>query len=218
MATYLNGIDVSRWQGANINWDLVKSDGYSFVFIKTTDGSSYKEQFIDIGRKHANGAKGAGLKIGYYHFAHPTNLGGLEEDASAEANYFVSTINKNFPKPNFPLVLDYEDEKINITSEESQKWINTFYKIVKDAGYELIIYTYKSYIDKNLPKTHDCGRLPLWIASYPKTFDFEKLPPLPIGWNSIPVWQYSAKGQVKGIESTSTDLNVMTKDFFDKYM
>jgi|WetSurMetagenome_2_1015567.scaffolds.fasta_scaffold145422_2 lysozyme len=216
MANYLNGIDVSRWQGPNLNWNQVKSAGYSFAFIKTSDGSAYKEQFIDIGQKQANDAKAAGLKIGYYHFAHPTNHNGLEKDASDEANYFLATIGNHFPQPNFPLVLDFEDEKINLSPEESQTWINIFYSIVKDAGYEMIFYTYKGYIDKNLPRTHDIGRIPLWIASYPKIFSINKPPKLPIGWNSWAIWQYSESGKVAGIDN-NTDLNIMAKDFFDWY-
>ena len=173
MANYLNGIDVSRWQGPKLNWSKIKSAGYSFAFIKTTDGSAYKEQFIDIGRKQANEAKAAGLKIGYYHFAHPSNHNGLENDAQDEASFLLATVGNHFPQPNFPLVLDFEDEKIGLTPEESQTWINTFYSVVKDAGYEMIFYTYKNYIDNNLPRTHDIGRIPLWIASYPKVFNIE---------------------------------------------
>jgi len=101
MTTYKKGIDVSRWQSTNINWKQVKADGYSFAFIKCTDGSAYKQQFIDAGRAHAKAALAAGLKIGYYHFAHPSNLGGLVQDAAGEAGYFIKTLKRDFPNPTF---------------------------------------------------------------------------------------------------------------------
>ncbi|XZF13462.1 glycoside hydrolase family 25 protein [Chitinophagaceae bacterium MMS25-I14] len=217
MADYIKGIDVSRWQGTDINWKQVKADGNSFVFIKVTDGSAYKEAFIDIGRIHAKGAVAAGLKIGYYHFSHPANHGGLEEDATAEARYLLATLKKDFPKPNFPLVLDFEDENMSITPAEAEKWIATFCAVLKKAGYEMIYYSYKGYSDSHLPTVHSLGNLPLWLASYPKNFDINNPPKSPRGWQSWVIWQYSEKGTVKGINSSGTDLNIMTKDFFNKY-
>jgi len=44
-----------------------------------------------------------------------------------------------------------------------------------------------------------------------------KPPKLPNGWDSWAIWQYSDKGKVAGIDN-NTDVNIMTKDFFDKYV
>ena len=216
MANLIKGIDVSRWQGPNINWQLVKSGGYLFSFMKATDGSAYKQQFIDMGIQQAQEAQSAGLKIGYYHFAHPSNFKGLEQDAEDEANYFITTI-KSFPKPNFPLVLDFEDEKIALSESEAEKWITVFQSILTNANYEMILYSYRGYLNRTLPSNHKLGALPLWLASYPKNFDKNKSPLNPTGWNSWAIWQYSDNGKVKGITLTGCDLDLMTKEFFDKY-
>lgn len=216
MSNLIKGVDVSRWQGTSINWNQVKADGYLFSFMKATDGSAYKQQFVDIGKLQASQAKNAGLKIGYYHFAHPTNYDGLLKDAQAEANYFIATI-KTFPKPNFPLVLDFEDEKMALTPQEAENWIKEFKTIVNNAGYELILYSYASYLDKSLSKSHQLGGMPLWLASYPKVVDLTKYPKKPRGWASWIMWQYSEKGKPKGFTATGCDLNVMTKVFFDHY-
>lgn len=148
---YIKGIDVSRWQGIKIKWDDVKADGYQFVFIKVTDGSAYKQQFIDVAKIQATDASKAKLKIGFYHFAHPTNHGGLLEDARSEANYFLKTI-KSFPKPDLPMVLDLEDEKINLSPQEVEQWVNEFKRIIEEANYTLIIYSYAAYLNLHLPK------------------------------------------------------------------
>jgi lysozyme len=216
MGYFINGIDVSRWQGVNINWQTVKSEGYLFSFIKATDGSAYKRQFIEMEIKQANDAKKAGLKIGYYHFAHPNDFGGIERDAQDEAYYFLKTLGE-FPKPNFPLVLDLEDQNILINSEDTEKWIGIFQKIIKNEGFDLIMYSYKGYLDKHLPSTHNFGNLPLWIASYPRIFDINKPPKNPTGWDSWAVWQFSDKGNVNGITESSVDLNVMKEEFFNNY-
>ena len=58
------GIDVSAHNG-DIDFDRVKAEGIEFVFIKATEGSTFKDKrFVDNVRK----ARKAGLKVGAYHF------------------------------------------------------------------------------------------------------------------------------------------------------
>ncbi|WP_175622046.1 glycoside hydrolase family 25 protein [Chryseobacterium schmidteae] len=216
MANLIKGIDVSRWQGTDINWEKVKTNGYLYSFMKVTDGSAYSNKFIEMGKIQSNDAKKAGLKIGYYHFAHPSNFNGIEKDAKEEANYFLKIL-KTFPTPNFPLVLDLEDEKMTLTQDETEKWIIEFKRIITNAGFELIIYSYSDYLNRSLPKNHQLGQMPLWLASYPKVFDINVFPKNPTGWTSWIMWQYSDKGKPNGFTSTGSDLNLMTKDFFNKY-
>jgi len=54
----------------------------------------------------------------------------------------------------------------------------------------------------------------VWICKYEKAV---QLPKLPIGWDSWAIWQYSESGKVAGIDN-NTDLNIMVKDFFEKFM
>jgi GH25 family lysozyme M1 (1,4-beta-N-acetylmuramidase) len=34
------GCDVSHWQGSDLNWATIKSDGVQFAYIKATEGTS----------------------------------------------------------------------------------------------------------------------------------------------------------------------------------
>lgn len=216
MTNLTKGIDVSRWQGTNIKWDQVKSDGYLFTFIKVTDGSAYKKQFIDMAKIQANAALKAGLKIGYYHYAHPTNHGGLQQDAQEEAQFFLQTV-KGFPKPSFPLVLDLEDPKMTLTDDETMAWVIAFQAEIKKAGYELILYSSSGFLNAHLPKNHTLGTIPLWLAQYPKLVDFNKPPKNPVGWTTWVAWQYSQEGKVHGFPNIHVDLNVMTNAFFSTH-
>lgn len=216
MEKFINGVDVSRWQGTDINWKKVKADGFLFSFMKATDGTAYSQKFIDMGIKQATDAKAAGLKLGYYHFAHPANINGVEKDATAEASYFLKVV-KTFPKFNFPLVLDIEDEQIKLTPDETEQWILQFRKVIQAAGHELILYSYANYLNRNLPANHQLDILPLWLASYPRVFDINKFPKNPRGWSSWVAWQYTDKGKPDGFTTTGCDLNVMTKTFFDQF-
>ncbi len=215
MDNFIKGIDVSRWQGTHINWSEVKNAGYQFVFIKVTDGTAYKQAFIDGAKIQANGAVAAGLKIGYYHFAHPASSPTVQNDAQMEADYFINSLKTGFPKPHFPLVLDFEDEHISLNKGNAASWVSAFADRIKTVYPELIFYTYKSYADSHFPSNHSLGVLPLWIAGYPRNVDFNKPTPIPRGWASWQIWQYSDKGTAADI--AKVDLNIMTKTFFDKY-
>ena len=217
MENFIQGIDVSRWQGTNINWNHVKEAGYQFTFVKSTDGSAYKQAFIDIAKKQADDALSAGIKIGYYHFAHPAAFPSIQIDASAEANFFVETVSNGLPTPSFPLVLDFEDDKMLMRPVDVDEWISIFAKVVQDAGYEFMIYTSKSYAEQHLPSNHQYGAYPLWIAKYPQVINLDNPPLPPQGWLEWKIWQYSESGVVQGIEGAAVDLNIMQKDFFDKY-
>ena len=214
MSNLIHGIDVSRWQGTDINWNMVKSDGYQFTFIKASDGSAYKRQFIEMGIKQANEAKNAGLKIGYYHFSHPSNFGGLEQDAKDEANFFLETID-NFPKANFPAVIDLEDARMNLAQRETEEWIEVFKTILINSGIETMLYSSKRFLDRNLPSNHQLGIVPLWLAIYPRNFDINKHPRSPIGWSSWDIWQYG-QGKIKGDKHGAVDLNLMKEEFYVK--
>ncbi|MCE1188292.1 MAG: glycoside hydrolase family 25 protein [Ignavibacteria bacterium] len=216
MPEYINGIDVSRYQGTHINWDGVLNEGYRFTFIKVTDGSSYNQSYIDGAKIQAHDSGVAGFKIGYYHYSRPGKNSSVEADARSEANYFISKVGE-FPKANFPLVLDFEDPNMVLNPVEALNWVHIFAQVIEEAGYGFMIYATKSYLESKLPSSHDLGQYPLWIARYPNTFNIENPPACPIGWQAWDVWQYSEHGVLQSVPGGQFDLNVMTQDFFDKY-
>ena len=62
------GIDVYEGDG-DIDWAKVKSDGYEYVFCKTSEGGDWKDPSWNRERVHA--IRKAGLKLGVYHFLRP---------------------------------------------------------------------------------------------------------------------------------------------------
>jgi lysozyme len=217
MSNHIKGIDISRWQGTNINWTNVKRDGYRFAFMKLTDGHAYKSAFIDGARLQANGALNAGLKIGYYHYSQPTTSQTLELDARKEASFFLNTLANNFPSPNFPLVLDFEDTPNSLTKSENEAWINTFTQKLANASHDSILYSYRYYFNQNLNINHNLGQHSLWHAYYPNVFNPNASLILPKGFIDWKIWQYTKKGRVNGFGNQDIDLNIMKKSFFDQY-
>ena len=75
------GLYVSSHQG-NVNWNSVRSKGASFVYVKATEGVSYRNPNYT---QQYSGSYQAGLIRGAFHFALPNKSGGRQQ-----ADYFVS--------------------------------------------------------------------------------------------------------------------------------
>jgi lysozyme len=188
----MKGIDVSRWQGV-IDWELVKSDGVQFVFIKATEGKGYVDPRF---KENVTGAAKAGLKVGAYHFARFKS----KAEAIAEANFFINTVR---PYPiTWPLVLDLEVNEGGLDREQLTEAAKAFIDTIKAAGYTAALYVNKNYLDNYIYA--DRIGAALWLARYR---DFERGPGV-----QCDIWQYTDKGKVKGITGY-VDLNEAYKDF-----
>ncbi|MCR8983521.1 glycoside hydrolase family 25 protein [Brevibacillus laterosporus] len=148
--TNIKGIDVSKWQG-EINWNQVASDGVKYAFIKATEGTSLVDKKL---KENAQGANRAGIKVGYYHFAHP------DLSAQVQAEHFVQTV-KGLPC-DMPLVLDIETDK-GLTPAQITAFCLTFLTHVKGhTGKTPMIYTGAYFAKRNLGKA--LAGFPLWVA------------------------------------------------------
>jgi lysozyme len=192
----LPGIDVSYWdQGC----DFTKvGSAAQFVYIKVSEGLTYQDP---TAAAHANGAKAAGLKVGYYHFAH------TESDAGAEAIFFNKCCS-NLPAADLPYVLDIEVNKANLSPALFLTWIETFLGTIQQLGHKGMIYSYTPFLNQNLPSNHTLGSYPLWIAAYTNA----SYPTMPVGWPNYTVWQYSQAGNVPGIP-VHCDMNKAVTSF-----
>ncbi len=186
-------IDISHHNG-NIDWDTVKLNPINIegVFIKSNQGSGSIGEDPKL-KYNSSHAKRVGIPLSYYHFATLNSLDAIK-DATTEANYFIQLL-KILPVPDMELVLDIEENKIGLSPEQVLVWINTFFNIMKKAGYtKLMLYSYAPFLNTNLPVSHNLAGYPLWIASYSTKFM------VPRGWLNAKLWQYSCTGSVSGIK------------------
>jgi lysozyme len=202
----MNGIDVSHNNG-HIDWKRVASNPtkIDFAFIKSSEGVGYTDpSFLT----NANEAKQNGIKTGYYHFA-SLNTNNSIADAKSEADYFISNL-KKAPKSDLPLILDIETNKVALNKPKVLGWINSFFSEMRSAGYDnTALYSYKPFLDANLPLNHGLGTTRLWLAAYVNLSQ----PKLPKGWNDYWIWQYSCKGRVDGING-NVDMNKTKASIF----
>jgi len=190
---HAKGIDVSHWQGV-IDWKRVRNAGYSFVFLKATEGPKLVD---DRFRANAQEARSAGLLTGAYHFTRARSAA----EVKTELEHFIQTVESAGGLSSFklPLALDIETKeggnRANITANV-REWAN---QIKLRTGRTLMIYTYPNFIDTSLDGT--LGNIPLWYAYYSSGVPANKG-----GWASWEFIQYTNKGRVPGING-DVDLN-----------
>jgi GH25 family lysozyme M1 (1,4-beta-N-acetylmuramidase) len=227
------GVDVSHWQ-ENFNWKAAANSTDSdypsikFGIIKISQGKSGIDH---LGNLHAKGAKDAGLKIGYYHYADQF-LGGTDDeainDAKAQAAHFISVVQGMPYKPDFPLMLDienYDDKDKNIyihwtpSKHTNNLWIDTFINELKNnkPSYNTIIYSGKPWLDDHT--TGNFNNAPLWHSQYPQKPE-QTDPAIASAWakpnkrEGWIAWQFSPSGKPNGYNK-GVDISAMKKDFFD---
>lgn len=177
-----DGIDVSGWQG-NINYEQVASSGIEIVYIKASEGTNFVDPYFN---QNYTNAKANGLKVGFYHYLTARS----NEDAIAEARFFVSVISSK--TPDCRLAMDFESFG-NLSPEEITQIGLTFMRTVENlSGKEMVIYS-----DTSNASYRFYGELtnyPLWVAQY------EVSEPTPNGnWDTWVGWQYSDAGEIPGI-------------------
>jgi hypothetical protein len=153
---YAHGLDVSLWQGENLDFNAIKNAGYSFVILRagTTKG---KDECFETFYKNA---KAAGLNVGAYYYSYATTV----DAAKADADNMLSWISGK--KFEYPLYFDYEDSsQDSLSSTTAQNICLAFMDKLANAGYLTGMYTsyYKSTL---LPMDTICAKYEFWVANY----------------------------------------------------
>lgn len=194
----LKGIDVAAFQGAP-DWAKVQSGGYSFAYVKCTEGTWYTST---AWKQQWEGSRDAGLRRGAYAFTRWT-----QTQPRKEAEFFVSKMGELQPDDLDP-VADVEAYKVNgqyVWQDPSKtvEWVLAFAGRVKElTGREVILYTGPSYWRKYLlPGTNSAAltKLRLWVAQYTSAIDIAPMRGAP-KWDWV-IWQHgvSAAGAVPGV-------------------
>lgn len=173
------GIDVSHHNG-NIDFKKVAADGISFVFIKATQGKSFRSpKFLQF----LKDAKAAGLLIGAYHYV--DDSAGSVDAAKAEAANFYKAIQDagGIDVFDLPPVMDYESNKNgyskSVITAVARAFLEETHRL---TGVKPLVYTYPAFIGN----FSGLSSYPLWIARYST-----QTPADASGWTRWDYWQYS---------------------------
>lgn len=187
------GIDVSNWQGY-IEYNDVKNDGIEIVYIKSSQGSTYKDPHFETNYENA---KANGLKVGVYHFL----TARTEAEARREARFFAAIISEK--QIDCKLAMDFENfGDLNKTqiNEISRAFLEEVENI---TGKETIIYSDLYNSQRIFELSND---YPLWIAYYGSSQELERIETT---WENWEGHQYTDMGRVNGI-SGYVDRNIFT--------
>ena len=198
---HLEGVDVSSYQGV-VDWQKVANAGIKFAWVKCSEGTTHKNKRR---QQNLDGARGAGIAVGGYHFARPDTYQRLNmEDARREAKNFLNCYGTAQPDDLVP-ALDLESGLLKNDHDYNLLWVLEWAATVEDAlGVTPIIYTARwastSRILRASREVLDrLAEFPLWWAEYrpAKTVAPTKnLAP----WRAWDVWQWTGGGKVAGIE------------------
>ena len=188
-----NGIDVSVWQGPDIDFKKVKADGINFVIIRAGCGSKKDEYF----EKNYKKAKEAGLNVGVYWYAKA-----LTETASKnEAQNVLNAIKGK--QLEYPVYYDIEQKEILAKGKKFCSAIATnFCEILESNKKFCGIYASKSYFDSYFTDTVK-NKYTIWVAQYYSKCTYT---------GKYGIWQKSSNGSVKGINGR-VDLDISYQDF-----
>ena len=160
-------IDVSSHNGEiSVDDYRALAQGVGGVVVKLTEDTWYNNPKAP---SQVRNAQIAGLQVSTYHFSRYTT----EEEARAEARFYIQAAQKlNLPKSTV-MVNDFEDSKMlpNI-NRNTQAWVNEMRK----HGYNnLMFYTSASWLDENNlgyrgpVSTSQFGIENFWVAQYPSS-------------------------------------------------
>ncbi|MBM6855618.1 Lyzozyme M1 (1,4-beta-N-acetylmuramidase) [Mediterraneibacter glycyrrhizinilyticus] len=194
------GIDVSEFQGEDIDWKLVKDSGIEFVIIRAgyraygETGELVQDAMFE---QNIEGALDAGLDVGVYFFSQAITPGEAVEEAE-----FVLDLIRPYEITG-PVVYDTEEIKGDTartddnTRQEFTNYCKVFCDTVEHAGYDSMIYANMKWMAFTLDM-EELTDYDFWYA------DYHELPQNPYEYT---IWQYSETGEVPGINA-NVDLNI----------
>ena len=194
------GIDVSEFQGEDIDWKAVKDSGIEFVILRLgyrAYGESGDLVLDAMFEKNIKGAMDAGLEVGVYFFSQAVSPG----EAVEEADFVLEHISPY--RITGPVVYDTEEieDDASRTDENTREEFTNYCKIfcdgIEQEGYDVMIYTNLKWMAFTL-KMEELTEYDFWYA------DYHELPQCPYSYK---IWQYSESGTVPGINS-NVNLNI----------
>ncbi|WP_329459097.1 lysozyme [Streptomyces sp. NBC_01497] len=191
LVTQTAGMDVSHYQGT-INWTSAYANGARFVYMKATEGTTYRDPNFSA---NYTGSYNAGFIRGSYHFATPDSSTG-----AAQADYFVahgggwSKDGKTLP-PMLDIEYGSTSTCYGLSQSAMVSWITSFVNEVhaKTTRWPTIYSTTDWWTTCTGNTAAFSANDPLFIARYASSVGT-----LPAGWPFYTFWQYADSGTFPG--------------------
>lgn len=185
----VKGIDVSAHNGP-IDFKQVKSAGYDFVWIKASEGETFRDTLFT---RNFDAAGAAGMRTGAYHYFR------FDCDGMRQAMNLVQSLEGRIPDLGVAIDIEDEGNVSGIPARSISARLSAMLDYLNLRGYPITLYSnkdgYYSYLQEEF------SDYPLWICSFTDGSPIDDAPQ----WT---FWQYSHRGTVPGIRGR-VDENVM---------
>ena len=187
------GIDVSKWQG-DIDFSKLKNAGVEFVIIRVGSSNGINgENFVDSKFiQNIKNANSIGIPVGVYFYSYANSV----DRAVSDAKWIIEQL-KDY-KVDLPIAFDWENwgsfNKYELSFFGLTNIAKKFMDTVKDAGYDAMLYSSKTYLE-NIWMSVD---YPVWLAHYTKNTNYT---------GDYSYWQLCSNGRVEGI-SGDVDIDI----------
>lgn len=180
----IRGIDVSSHNGM-MNLDAAAKDGVEFVFIKASEGATFRDPNF---RLNYTKARHAGLMTGAYHFFR------FDVDGVSQAVNFLRAIGPRRLELGVAIDVESHGNPKGVPPDTIARRLTQMADYLNLLGRRVIFYTnrdgYFDYLQQNVPGA------PLWICNFSGA-------PVNAEWT---FWQYDHHGKVDGING-DVDMN-----------
>lgn len=187
------GLDLSHWQG-DVDFEELKRNDVEFVFLRvgTTNGRDGEFVLDKKFEQNITKANEVGIPVGLYFYSYANT----EEKAIQEAKWLLEQIKGR--KVDLPIAFDWENwskfNEFHLSLLGLSSMADGFIKTVEEAGYQGILYSSKSYLEKIWPSMdHD-----VWLAHYTSKTNYQ---------GDYDFWQMCSDGVISGINGF-VDINV----------
>ena len=184
------GIDLSAHNG-DVNFDKIVADGVDFVFLKATEGTSFRDPKF---RQNYTEARKSGVKVGAYHFFR------FDCDGYEQGRNFLSTVDSL--SLDLPLAIDIEEwgNPLDYSTEKVVETLRGMIFALEGSRHKVILYTNKKGYSRFVRGRFD--ELPVWVCSFTDP---------PITSDKWMLWQHSHQSRVDGVNG-DVDLNTFNGD------
>lgn len=151
----VTGVDVSEFQ-KEIDWKGLEKEGYSFAFIKATEGSSHTDSNFDYNWKESNKTD---MKVGAYHFL------SYDSKGSTQADNYITTVDKKWGM--LPPVVDVEFYGKYLEEHPTQEKVYEVLDVILERLEDEYDKTPIIYTNKYIYSTYISGKYdnyPIWIS------------------------------------------------------
>lgn len=186
----VEGLDVSAYQ-PDVPWTSLRQKGLRFVWIKATEGTSWRSAHFDRQRR---GALAEGFLVGAYHYARPAH-----SSAAAQAAHLLSVAGEwTADGRTLPGAVDLEraeqgDPCHGLSPDELRSWVVEFAQAYRTAsGRSPVLYVRDDLWRECVGDPGAAAALPLWLYDHDR-----EVGPWPPGWLRPTIWQ---RGVVGGLD------------------